>query len=75
MPDQWTWEEVEEHLAAAGIIGKVQEHARKELTSGHKLVNRGHITVHYRFLELITHTEILKRRLCDMSEQYEGDDQ
>ena len=44
--------------------------ARKKITRAHTLLKRGHITLHYQFLKLITHTENLKRRLYCMCEQY-----
>ena len=47
MPDQLTAEEVEEHLAAGGVIGKEHEQARREITRACELLKRGHITLHY----------------------------
>ena len=44
--DQWAAEEVEKHLAAAGIIGKEQEQARREISGARKSLKRGHITLH-----------------------------
>ena len=68
-------EEVEEHLASAGIICKEQEQARGEITSARKTLKIGHITLHYQFLELINNTENVKEILFLMREQYQCDDQ
>ena len=72
MQDQWTAEEVEEHLTAAKTINEQQQQATREITSAHRTLKGVHLTLHYQILELTKNTENLKDRFFWICEQVQS---